>query len=218
MNNSLITILITSYNKSKYIGYILNMLLEQNQSEIQVIIIDDGSTDNSVEIIRTLIKNIPNFHLHRWKVNKGIAYARQYALKIVQTPYFIFIDADDMIVENYVQLLLNSVHNDNISNVHVFKARIYPIGKVSNLHISLTTKLIKTSFIKQYSIHFTPNLNYLEDEAFIQKMLVYKNTFHFYDEILYIYNISTDNSISREKGVWWNELQYMDIEHYCNSL
>ena len=93
----LISILITNYNKAKYITYILGVLLEHNTDDIEIILIDDCSTDNSIEVIHQILDELNNFKqdniiIIQHKENKGVAYTKQEALDSSKGEFFIFIE------------------------------------------------------------------------------------------------------------------------------
>ena len=213
-----LSILITCYNKEKYISYILNQLIEQNSPDIEVHIIDDASTDGSFRIIREISKPIKNFHVHRNFSNLGTAYVRNDAITMVNGEYFIFIDGDDMLTENYVETILKYIDEDSESDIHTFKARLYPFGAKIDLNISLCNKVIKTSFLKEHLINFDGAIVFLEDNYFLEtidKQSPIKNN---HNEVLYIYNMLIDDTSSRQYGIWWNNPSDLDKQHFFDSL
>lgn len=90
------SIIIPVYNVEKYIVKCLESIYKQTYSKYEVIIINDGSPDNSKELIKNYIKNKKNFHLYD-KENGGLSDARNYGLKYVTGDYILFIDSDDYI-------------------------------------------------------------------------------------------------------------------------
>ena len=86
---------------------------------------------------------------------------------MVNGEYFIFIDGDDMLTENYVETILKYIDEDSESDIHTFKARLYPFGAKIDLNISLCNKVIKTSFLKEHLINFDGAIVFLEDNYFL---------------------------------------------------
>lgn len=199
-----LTILITSYNKEKYISYVLGMLIDQNRPEIQVHIVDDGSTDNSMSIIKEVVGDIDNFHIHHWDTNKGTGYTRTYALDLVDTNYFIFIDADDMIVEDYVDTILQVINEDDTADIHRFNTRVYPLGGTLANNFSLWDKVISKKFLIDNNINFNPELTNMEDYNLRVRIerVNYREVVH--EKVLYIYNLLAENTITHEKPIWYN--------------
>lgn len=100
------SIIIPVYNVEKYIDRCLKSILEQSYKNYEVIIVNDGTKDNSVEIIEKYIKKYDNFTLYN-KKNGGLSDARNYGLKYIKGDYLLFIDSDDYINKN----LLNELNN-----------------------------------------------------------------------------------------------------------
>ena len=100
------SIIIPVYNVEKYIDRCLKSIVEQNYKNYEVIIVNDGTKDNSVEIIEKYTKKNDNFKLYN-KENGGLSDARNYGLKYVTGDYLLFIDSDDYINKD----LLNELNN-----------------------------------------------------------------------------------------------------------
>ena len=95
-----ISIIVPVYNVSAYIERCVSSLLCQTFTSLEIIFIDDGSTDDSVSKIRSLIKNKPWCVLLRQK-NQGLSSARNAGIKIAQGDYLCFVDSDDAISPNF---------------------------------------------------------------------------------------------------------------------
>lgn len=117
------TIIVTVYNKEKYLDRCLETICNQTYNNYSIIIVNDGSTDNSEDIIKKYQKNCKIDYYK--KENTGIADTRNFAIQKVKTPYFLFVDADDYIaldlIENidkyddYDLLSFNSINvNENL--------------------------------------------------------------------------------------------------------
>ncbi|WP_051633852.1 glycosyltransferase family 2 protein [Bacillus sp. UNC41MFS5] len=92
----LLSVVIPNYNNAKYIKKCIESIFEQSYSGVfQVIIVDDCSTDNSIQVIEELIKIYPRISLVALKENAGVSNARNMGLSCVQTKYVTFIDPDD---------------------------------------------------------------------------------------------------------------------------
>lgn len=115
------TIIITVYNKEKYIERCIKSACKQNFDDYQIMIVNDGSTDNSEKLIKKYLKN-KKIKYYK-KENSGIADTRNYAIEKVETEYFLFLDADDYIsidlletidkYKDYEVLSFNAVNIDN---------------------------------------------------------------------------------------------------------
>ena len=136
------------------------------------------------------------------------------ALQNVNSTYFIFVDADDLISENYVQKILSYIDNNSNVDIHHFGVRVYPLGGTVCFGISLWDKVFKTSFIRQNDIHFNTNLHNMEDKDFMDKVFN-KNPImeEHLEDILYVYNISIPNTLTHSGDVWLNN--YDNIKEEC---
>ncbi len=106
MNTEKISVIIPVYNVEKYISVCLDSVLAQSYKNIEVICIDDGSTDASGEICDHYAKIDNRVKVHHI-INGGVSNARNYGLSILTGEWFAFIDADDWIDYNYFEILYN---------------------------------------------------------------------------------------------------------------
>jgi glycosyltransferase involved in cell wall biosynthesis len=109
----LLSIIIPCFNSQNYINDALNSLKSFSHKELEVIIIDDGSTDNSLSKIRDF--ELANDHSFALKVisqkNKGVSIARNVGIKKAQGIYIGFLDADDIFLDNFYRLILPIIQN-----------------------------------------------------------------------------------------------------------
>lgn len=109
--NSLISVLVCNYNYGDYIEEALDSALTQTYPNIEVIIVDDGSSDNSVDVIKKYIKSHTNAKivLNAKKRNEGICFARNDAIDAAKGDYFIFLDSDDTIPNDYISRMYRTL-------------------------------------------------------------------------------------------------------------
>lgn len=88
-------VLITCYNAGKYVDKAIQCLIRQTFSDFEVYIIDDGSTDNSLEVIKREIEGDSRFHICQNDKNHGIRYSKNVGLKLCKSQYIAYMDADD---------------------------------------------------------------------------------------------------------------------------
>jgi glycosyltransferase involved in cell wall biosynthesis len=110
-----LSVLIPMYNAKNYIGNCLECLLNQNISEddYEIIIIDDGSKDNSVELVEGYMSQNKNISLHK-EPNAGAYTTRNKLLKLAKGDYIYNLDADDYIVSNCLSELLNIAETNQL--------------------------------------------------------------------------------------------------------
>ncbi|MGG3689495.1 glycosyltransferase family 2 protein [Caldifermentibacillus hisashii] len=95
-DNSLVSVIIPVYNSGKFIAKTLDSVLNQTYKQIEIIIVDDCSTDNSQQIINDYLVSHDNIIYHRLEVNSGAAVARNKALDLAKGKYVAFLDSDDL--------------------------------------------------------------------------------------------------------------------------
>ncbi len=100
-----ISIIVPVYNVKQHLEQCLTSLVEQTFRDIRIIIVNDGSTDGSKEIINRFAINYPDLILAVEKENGGLSSARNYGLNYVETEYVGFIDSDDYAEKNMYQLM-----------------------------------------------------------------------------------------------------------------
>ena len=106
MEDTLVTIVIASYNNSKYIARCLDTVVHQTYNNLEIIIIDDGSTDNTKVICQRFMIDRRVHFLE--KQNGGLSSSRQLGLEQANGVYISFIDADDYLTPRYVEDFVNS--------------------------------------------------------------------------------------------------------------
>ena len=107
----LVSIITPNYNASKYIAATIESVQNQTYKNWELLIIDDCSTDNSVEIINTLQKNDVRIKLLELPQNVGPAIVRNEGIQQAQGSYLTFIDSDDIWRPNFIETSLNKVKN-----------------------------------------------------------------------------------------------------------
>src|SRR5690625_1048731 len=100
----LVSIIIPVYNKEEYLEDCLESVINQSYEKIEIIIINDGSTDGSESIIKKW-KNKDNRIKYMSQNNQGVAIARNNGIKVSKGDYIYFIDADDYLSLNAIETL-----------------------------------------------------------------------------------------------------------------
>ena len=108
-----ISIIIPVYNTSKYLKKCLDSVINQTYKNYNVIIVNDGSTDNSLDIIKEYMKKSSSIILINQK-NMGLSMARNNAVKKVESDYFLFLDSDDYLDINALKILNENLDNEDL--------------------------------------------------------------------------------------------------------
>ena len=187
-----ISVIVPAYNVEKYISSCLNSLLNQTKKEIEIIVIDDGSTDNTLNILNEYKKNNPSKIHVVSQENQGLSITRNNGIKLSTGKYILFVDGDDEIDINLLKNLwdkLEEIPYDVIAfNVEV----IYPNKKIivnpgitsdiknfnldskkkflTDMYCMACNKIYKKDLFKDNTLLFTPN-TWFEDVLLMHKLI-----------------------------------------------
>ena len=153
-----LSIIIPNYNKGSFIGNLLEHLAVQKTDEIEVICIDDYSTDNSWDIIQTY-KNI--FTILRNQNNKYLTYTRNAGLRLAKGEYITFIDSDDDIAEDYISTILQDIISNHDGYFYDYKILLpdgdnEPVEKAHRREV--WGKVYKRSVLKDNDLWFDEDI------------------------------------------------------------
>lgn len=116
--NPLISIIIPVYNCAKTIRSSVKSVLDNTFRDVEIILVDDGSTDESFSVCNQIRSNYPTkIRLIRLSNNKGVSFARNKGISIARGDYLFFLDADDCLENNCLITLLRSAENFNVDVV-----------------------------------------------------------------------------------------------------
>lgn len=104
----LVTVIVPIYNLEKYLDLCLGSIVTQSYPNLEIILVDDGSTDGSLALCKTYSKLDTRINVISQK-NSGVSVARNMGLKHAQGEYICFIDGDDYIIPDYIQLLVEAI-------------------------------------------------------------------------------------------------------------
>lgn len=221
MTYDLISIIIPLYNKEKYISECLLSLLDQTYPYTEIIIVDDGSNDDSLSVVRKISKDYNNVHIISQE-NGGRSSARNNGLNHVSGKYVVMVDADDVVEQDYLENLYNYINVDksdcvvcgmkivgkkqrnvccnkhSLLNIDMAFLYRYIATNGLNLGTSCCNKLFKYSIIQDNNIKFI-NIDVGEDYLFCLDYARHSNTWSTIDKALYHYN-QHDDSTMHDKG------------------
>lgn len=226
-NNSTVSIIIPVYNSEKYIGRCLDSVLNQTYKNIDIIVINDGSTDNSQEIIDDYQKKYSNIIAIEQK-NMGVSKTRNKAIKMAKTKYIMFIDNDDFIDKEYVEKHLKVAEEGEYDIVLSGYRRPNENGKIvkqmelsdeiwSRMMIFAPwAKIYKTEYLKENDIEFLDN-NVGEDVYFNLQAMLLTDKIKIIDYIGYnwFYNTkSVSNTIQKDI----RQMQVYELLNNCYDI
>ena len=110
-DQQLISIIIPVYNAEKYLPQCLDSIIHQTYSYLEIICINDASTDGSLRVLNQFAENDPRVHVVD-KPNEGVSRARNIGLQIATGQYIMFVDADDWIDADTCEKALAAMDNN----------------------------------------------------------------------------------------------------------
>lgn len=124
MNNSIISIITPCFNSEKYLEKMINSVISQSYKSWELIIIDDYSTDNSINIINKYLNLDTRIKLIKLKNKSGPAFARNKGIELAKGRYITFLDADDFWGINFLKYSLKSIKNRVFIYSHYYRVDV----------------------------------------------------------------------------------------------
>src|SRR5581483_7557387 len=98
-----VSVVVPNYNHGKYLARCLTALLEQSVPPLEIIVIDDASTDDSVQVAGEFVRRHPIVRLHRNERNQGVIYNANLGLQLIRGDYVLFAAADDEVLPGFME-------------------------------------------------------------------------------------------------------------------
>lgn len=218
VENPLFSIIVPIYNVERYLEQCIESVLAQDYQNYELILVDDGSPDNSIDICVKYAKQCPNIVFIR-KINGGLSDARNAGIKLARGKYLMFLDSDDywegtsilsdlqkIIVENTPDVIFNymsSVYPDKIINHYMNREKL--VGSFredfkglyqEGIYLGFTwTKIVKREVILKNQLFFIKE-RYFEDIPWSFSLTKYIGTYAIYQNCFYMYRRERKGAIS----------------------
>ena len=215
MNNLKISVIIPVYNVEKYLAECLDSVANQTLKDIEIICVNDGSTDNSLLILREYASKDSRIKIID-KENEGLGYTRKAGLKIASGNYILFLDSDDKYNSNHSLEYLYDAIRKHDADILIFCISNYQNGNQSkwNLKIdksenvdrvldfqdfsvyilngcySACNKLYSKQFLDIYDDWFFPKKIFYEDMPFHVQIMTRAKKICFTDNVTYLYRVN----------------------------
>ena len=203
-----VSVIVPIYNVEKYLEKCINSLLSQTLEDIQIILVNDGSKDNSGNIAKEYEKNNKDRVIYVEKENGGLSDARNYGIKYATGDFIDFLDSDDYIEKNAYEEMYNKAIEENAdyvecdfiwefpNKIRVDKQYPYKNKKemLSFVRVVAWNKLIKRQLITDNNLEFPKGLRY-EDVEFTYKLIPFINKFAYVDKP-FIHYVQREGSIA----------------------
>lgn len=205
----LISVIVPAYNSSKYVKKCIQSVLNQDYNNFELIVVNDGSTDNTLEILNTLSKKDNRIKVLNQK-NSGVSSARNLGLSNSSGEYITFLDSDDTLTKTALSDFLSEI-NENVDLVIcssrevrlkgmdvLYPSKIYDnIYTIKNDFIEFDlyirkpcANLYRKSIIDNYNVRFPLSMSFGEDHIFNLEYIKHiNNSVIISDKIVYNYMI-----------------------------
>lgn len=219
----LLSIIVPVYNTEKYLDDCLKSITEELTNDMELIIIDDGSTDNSINIYNKYKNENVNIYQN---TNHGVSYSRNYGIEKATGEYLLFVDADDTMEKGWcekltklilmqkedVMFILSELPNNQVDKMQLLNY----IFKIENRYNWISTpwsKLYKREFLNNNNIRFIENIINGEDMLFNAEVILATNDILFTRNHIYNYCI---NPLSVTKS--FNERLFESDKVFLDNL
>lgn len=225
-----VSVIIPIYNVEKYLSECVESVINQTLKEIEIILIDDGSTDTSPSICDKYQKKDSRIKVIH-KSNGGLSNARNTGLKLAQGEYISFVDADDWIASEMLSkmyLKAKQEHSDvTICNLSIAKNKkikptqywpqinehiIYKDEIYSHLFLHpsyVVNKIYKRTFLEKNKLYFLQGYIY-EDVPFSTQVLLLTNHISYCLDNFYFYRLERDDAITAKKSTKHLDIIYIE--------
>ena len=225
-----VSLIVPVYNVSAYLRPCLDSIEKQTFLNFEAILINDGSTDDSLSILEEYAARNPNFIVINQE-NRGVSEARNLGVRLAKADYITFADSDDILRKDFIERLYTEIENTGADIVcceykfqlsNGFRFRIYPgwrgvnnrnkaiarIMRDITVHHFCWNKIYKKSLFIDNNIYFPPMR--FEDIATTSRVFYYAEKIAFIPQPLYYY--------VQRKGSFMSEVNYARLQDHINSF
>lgn len=230
---NLVSILVPCYNCEKFLENCLNSLINQSYKNLEIVCVNDGSIDNTLEILNNFALKDKRIKVFNKENEKSISKTRNFLLEKANGKYLTWVDSDDWVEKNYILDMVNAMENKNVDLVicgyqkdkkinakqKIQSKKIYTLNNIDAIKEIATgklfqgfvcTKLYKTNMIKSFS--FSDNISYGEDLLFNYEYLKTIGLVYYFNNSNYHY-VFNKKSITKQKFNT-SKLTLLDANNY----
>ena len=216
MDNIKVSVIVPVYNEERYISATLDSIINQNFKDFELIVVDDGSTDNTLEIVNEKLSASKINHKIIHQENKGVSSARNRGIAESCGDYIVFVDADDYILTDHLYHLYNPDYDFNLIQLvkkdedKLSKTYFYKTDEMTTeefikleLEMKIPFNFVQLSYnadiIRNNGLKFREDVTYGEDNDFAMRALSYGDKIGISNEITYFYIQHESSLISTSK-------------------
>lgn len=236
-----VSVLIPAYQAENYLSRCLESILQQTLKEIEVIIINDGSTDQTQQIMDYYEANY-SFIKTDSQPNQGIVRTKQAALKKATGEYVLFVDDDDWLAPSALEKLYEQAKKEDADLVYYnfyevigniarpqigiqvpleeFKTHLIDRTITSLYHCTLWRKLIRTEYLNQLDFNKFPSINYWEDWVVGVLLTVFNPKITFLNQYLYFWHRHPESTTAFVRDDCSNDIikAFLSVVDYFKDL
>ncbi len=223
MTKELVSVIIPVYNAEKYLAKCLDSVLQQTYQKLEIIAVNDGSSDGSYEILKAYSNKYPNIFKIFTQENQGQSAARNFALNYVGGEYTTFLDSDDYLEKDYIETLATAarenqsdmvssgeIRQDESGNiVSVIRYKTDKNGNCVLRRLNFSGKLYRTDFLKKHNMQFAVGKVY-EDNPFNIEAYALAQNLKIVDYIGYYQTVHIGSTTT--KKISTDRLPFTEIE------
>lgn len=208
-----VSIIVPVYNKAPYLQECLDTLTGQTLKDIEIICVDDRSTDDSLDILLLCAKNDNRVKVLPQERNRGLSASRNVGMRAASGEFIAFVDADDLVDKDFFEKLYNASadydvvkgeiweYDDKlrkcvISNISDANKKIRETGNPVWFFYGITSAIYRRDFIVRNGLSFSETLFYNEDTVFVVSVVTKLSKIQIVDDAKYYYRF-VPNSLSR---------------------
>lgn len=210
----LLSIVVPVYNAEKYLDECIKSLIAQTFYDIEILLVEDCSTDNSRQLCEQYAMLDNRIRLLYNETNRGVSYSRNVGIKFSVGEYVMFVDADDKLDKYYIQSLFSEnevdivvssfIYNDKSAYKVPIKDSTFRESEIGNYLKEYSTrftsawaKIYRSSVIKMNQIAFDENCSHGEDTIFLYDFLLKAQSIECKEVYGYYYRVDHNNTLSK---------------------
>ncbi|AWC30696.1 glycosyltransferase family 2 protein [Bacillus cytotoxicus] len=232
----LVSVVIPLYNAEKYIEETMQSILNQTYQNIEIIVVDDGSKDQSPTIVKELQRKHPEKVRYIHQKNQGVSVARNTGIEHANGEYVAFLDSDDLWHPSKIEKQVQSMHLNNMDACYCGYMNFYEetgekVEHVTNFIKGDMTKaflthqvvaqtstwIFKRSIVMNHDIRFTPGCSWGEDLEFLFKLMSVTNVCYVAEYLTYYRILSEGNLSSKYKDYELKTKKELEVFHRMND-
>lgn len=227
-----LSIIIPAYNVESFLPQCLDSIFPQKDADVEVLCIDDGSTDGTSRLLQDYATEHHNLRVLT-QPNRGMSTARNWGLKEATGEYVMFVDSDDWLIEGSLSKLLASLNGEDVicfnAKKYLEKTEDYKDNKTlwvdgvlkgwdyfnkvrlipSEIHfVCIWQRAYRRVFLEENNLCFVEGIRRAEDDLFTTMVMYYAQTLKVINDCVYVYRVR-DNSITTTIDInrWYDSLK-----------